>query len=126
MAEPLPGRMLAAENCSADRDFLGLHEAYALAGQRFADACRRPEVLSQRLDWVKGQCALLAGYGIQGHTLANVLYKSSMLIMTPRINLSLRLKYLFTELGCTPEVSLHAPPAAVTAQLRVHGFLKCT
>ena len=126
MAEPCLGGCWQPRFTRRTGTLLGLHEAYALAGQRFADACRRPEVLSQRLDWVKGQCALLAGYGIQGHTLANVLYKSSMLIMTPRINLSLRLKYLFTELGCTPEVSLHAPPAAVTAQLRVHGFLKCT
>ena len=31
-------------------------------------------MLSQRLDRVKGQCALLAGYGIQGEVLANVLY----------------------------------------------------
>ena len=62
-------------------------------------------MLSQRLDWVKGQCALLAGYGIQGEVLANVLYKSSNLIMVPRVNLALRLKYLYSELGCTPEVS---------------------
>ncbi len=62
-------------------------------------------MLSQRLDRVKGQCALLAGYGIQGEVLANVLYRSSSLIMAPRPNVALRLKYLFGELGCTPEVS---------------------
>ena len=62
-------------------------------------------MLSQRLEWVKGHCALLAGYGIQGEVLANVLYKSSTLIMVPRVNLALRLKYLYGELGYTPEVS---------------------
>ncbi len=61
-------------------------------------------MLSQRLEWVKGQCALLAGYGIQGEVLANVLHRSSSLIMAPRANIVLRLKYLFGELGCTPEV----------------------
>ena len=61
-------------------------------------------MLSQRLDWVQGQCALLAGYGIQGDVLANVLYKSGTLIMVPRTNLGLRLKYLYGELGCTAEV----------------------
>ena len=62
-------------------------------------------MLSHRLEGVKGQCALLAGYGIQGEVLANVLYRSSSLIMAPRVNVALRLKYLFGELGCTPEVS---------------------
>ena len=71
-------------------------------------------MLSQRLDWVQGQCALLAGYGIQGDVLANVLYKSGTLIMVPRTNLGLRLKYLYGELGCTPEVSCHALPAVAS------------
>lgn len=64
---------------------------------------------------MKGQCALLAGYGIQGEVLANVLYKSSTLIMVPRVNLALRLKYLYGELGCTPEVSHRCSPCSLLA-----------
>lgn len=71
------------------------------------------------LDRVKSQCAFLAGHGIQGDLLANVLYKCNNVILIPQQHLAMRIRYLYNELGCTPEVrtcsqcspqeSLHVP-----------------
>ncbi len=53
------------------------------------------------LNKVKGQCAFLAGHGIQGETLAKALHKCRGLILVPREYLAQRLGYLYNELGCT-------------------------
>ena len=55
---------------------------------------------------MKGQCAFLAGHGIQGETLAKALHKCRGLILVPREYLAQRLGYLYNELGCTAKASL--------------------
>jgi len=61
-------------------------------------------VLTKRLNWVKGQCAFLAGHGIQGDLLAAVLIRSSSALLMNRRTLAQSIKYLYDELGCTLEV----------------------
>ena len=61
-------------------------------------------MLTKRLNWVKGQCAFLAGHGIQGDLLAAVLIKSSSALLVNRRTLAQSIKYLYDELGCTHEV----------------------
>ena len=62
---------------------------------------RKPHILVTPLNKVKGQCAFLAGHGIQGETLARALHKCRGLILVPREYLAQRLVYLYNELGCT-------------------------
>ncbi|CAK0784395.1 hypothetical protein CVIRNUC_007599 [Coccomyxa viridis] len=61
----------------------------------------KPHILVTPLNKVKGQCAFLAGHGIQGETLAKALHKCRGLILVPREYLAQRLGYLYNELGCT-------------------------
>lgn len=67
-------------------------------------------MLTVPLGKLKGQCAYLAGCGIQGELLAKVLHKANGVIMIPRKCLALRIRFLYKELGCTPEAG---PPAAL-------------
>ena len=66
---------------------------------------RQPQILVTPLSRVKGQCAFLAGHGIQGQTLAKALSTCRGLVLLPREHLAQTIGYLCNELGCTAKAS---------------------